>query len=189
VHVIPHVVRRFAAGPRAAAGPGAYALVASRLASEKAVDVAIDACRLAGLPLRIAGDGPERGRLEARARGADVTFLGRIPTEELDRQRASAAVALAPTRAAETFGLAALEAMAAGLPTVATGLGAHRDLASGAVLVPRDDTAALAAAARAVWGDPEAGVRALAAARAIAAPHAVAPRLAAVYDAVSGGPP
>jgi glycosyltransferase involved in cell wall biosynthesis len=182
VHVVPHVVRRFADRPRPG---GAYALVASRLAPEKAVDVAIDACRLAGLPLRIAGDGPERAALEARARGADVTFLGRIPAEALDRQRAGAALALAPTRAAETFGLAALEAMAAGLPTVATGLGAHVDLAAGVFVVPRDDPAALARAARAAVEDAEAGARALATARAIAAPEAVAPRLAAVYSAAT----
>jgi hypothetical protein len=120
VHVVPHVVRRFAAGPRVG---GTYALVASRLAPEKAVDVAIEACRRAGLALRIAGDGPERSALEARARGADVTFLGRIPDLELARERAGAAVALAPTRAAETFGLAAVEAMAAGLPTWPPGSG------------------------------------------------------------------
>jgi len=186
VHVVPHVVRRFADAPCAG---GSYALVASRLAPEKAVDVAIDACRAAGLPLRIAGDGPERERLRARARGADVTFLGRIPAGELARQRAGAAVALAPTRAAETFGLAALEAMAAGLPTVATGLGAHRDLARGAALVPRDDPAALAGAARAAWGDAAAGARALAVARALAAPEAVAPQLAAVYAAAERARP
>jgi glycosyltransferase involved in cell wall biosynthesis len=184
VHVVPHIVRRFADAPRTG---GAYAIVASRLAPEKAVDVAIDACRLVGLPLRIAGDGPERAALEARARGADVRFLGRIPTEELDRQRAGAAVVLAPTRAAETFGLAALEGMAAGLPTVATGLGAHVDLAAGAALVPRDDPAALADAAGAVVADAGAGARALATARAIAAPEAVAPRLAAVYAAAQRG--
>ncbi|HWX73820.1 MAG TPA: glycosyltransferase, partial [Solirubrobacteraceae bacterium] len=48
--------------------PGTYALVVSRLAPEKGVDVAIDACRLAGTPLVVAGDGPEMGALRARAR-------------------------------------------------------------------------------------------------------------------------
>jgi glycosyltransferase involved in cell wall biosynthesis len=76
--------------------------------------------------------------------------------------------------------------MATGLPTVATGLGAHRDLASGASLVPRDDAHALARAALAALRDGGAGARALAAARAIAAPEAVAPRLAAVYATARG---
>src|ERR1700722_18179230 len=51
-----------------------YALVVSRLSVEKGVDVAIEACRIAGLPLVIAGDGPERDALTRGARGADVRF-------------------------------------------------------------------------------------------------------------------
>src|SRR5689334_3702056 len=50
------------------AGPGRpYALVVSRLAPEKGVDVAIDACRIAGIPLVVAGDGPEAAALRAHA--------------------------------------------------------------------------------------------------------------------------
>ena len=51
----------------AASSRDGYALVVSRLAPEKGVDVAIDACRLAGTPLVIAGDGPQREALAARA--------------------------------------------------------------------------------------------------------------------------
>ena len=49
-------------------GAGRYALVVARLAPEKGIDVAIDACRIAGVPLVVAGEGPERDILRARAR-------------------------------------------------------------------------------------------------------------------------
>src|SRR5918997_100410 len=48
VHVVGHVVRSLAAAP---AGGARHALVASRLAPEKGVDIAIAACRQAGIPL------------------------------------------------------------------------------------------------------------------------------------------
>src|SRR4029077_6997427 len=55
-----------------------YALVVSRLAPEKGVDVAIAACRLAGLPLVVAGDGPELRRLRELAGDGEVRFAGRV---------------------------------------------------------------------------------------------------------------
>jgi glycosyltransferase involved in cell wall biosynthesis len=187
--VLGPVVRRFAddddPSPR-----GDGALVVSRLAREKAVDLAIDACALAGLPLTVCGDGPLAGALRAHAaaRGADVTFTGRVSDAELARHRTAASVALVPSRAHETFGLAALEAMAAGLPVVATRSGALAELAGDAALVAPDDARALADAARAVAADPAAPAAALAAARRRTAPEVVAPRLAALYDAVAPAP-
>ncbi|HEY2769219.1 MAG TPA: glycosyltransferase, partial [Solirubrobacteraceae bacterium] len=59
--VIAPVVREFADG--APAGGGEFALVVSRLAPEKGIEVAIEACRIAEMPLVVAGDGPERARL------------------------------------------------------------------------------------------------------------------------------
>jgi glycosyltransferase involved in cell wall biosynthesis len=180
-HVLGHVVRDFA--PRSRAAQGAHALVASRLASEKGIDVAIDACAAAGLPLVVCGDGPLEAELRARAQraGADVTFTGRVGDAELARLRASARVALVPSRAAETFGLAALEAMAAGVPVVASRAGALAELDGDATLIEPGDATALAQAIARVAGDPEAGARALAAARARAHPDVVAPRLGALY--------
>ena len=54
--VVPHVTRRFTATPPDR--PQGHALVVSRLAPEKGVDLAIEACRIAGLELVVAGDGP-----------------------------------------------------------------------------------------------------------------------------------
>ena len=64
--VIPSVQRTFAERSRAA--DGEYALYAGRLAAEKGVADAIAACRLAGVPLVVAGDGPEAAALRSRAR-------------------------------------------------------------------------------------------------------------------------
>jgi glycosyltransferase involved in cell wall biosynthesis len=186
--VLGHVVRTFAAEVPGARAQPPRALVVSRLAREKDVDVAISACARAGLPLTVCGAGPLAAELRAHAAatpGADVTFAGRVGDEELARLRAQASVALVPSRAHETFGLAALEAMAAGLPVAASRVGALAELEGDAVLVAPGDVQALADAAGTLAGDPAAGPRALAAARARAAPDVIAPRLAAVYEAVA----
>jgi glycosyltransferase involved in cell wall biosynthesis len=75
--------------------------------------------------------------------------------------------------------------MAAGLPVAASRVGALAELEGDAVLVAPGDVQALADAARTLAGDPAAGLRALAAARARAAPDVIAPRLAALYEAVA----
>jgi glycosyltransferase involved in cell wall biosynthesis len=168
-------------GEAAPSAVGPRAIVASRLAREKGVDVAIAACAQAGVALTVCGDGPldEELRAQAAALGADVTFTGRVGTDELARLRAQATVAVVPSRAQETFGLAALEALAAGLPVIATRVGALADLDGDVTLVPRDDAGVLAQALRnAPQPDP---ARAIAAARRRAGPEVVAPRLAELY--------
>jgi glycosyltransferase involved in cell wall biosynthesis len=181
-HVVGHPVRSIAAAPPAGERRGA--LVVSRLAREKGVEVAIDACRIAGLELTVCGDGPLEGELRAHAAatGAGVVFTGRVDDDALARLRASARVALVPSRAHETFGLVALEALAAGLPVAASRAGALAELDGDVRLAPPGDAAALAQAALAAAAEPGAGARALAAARRRAAPEVVAPRLAAVYE-------
>jgi glycosyltransferase involved in cell wall biosynthesis len=181
VHVVPHVQRAFA--PRSAAARGEHALVASRLAREKGVDVAVEACARAGVPLVVAGDGPLAATLRATAPDG-VRFTGRVGADELARLRAEAAVAIVPSRAAETMGLAALEAMAAGVPVVASAAGALPEVVRDpGALVPRGDPVELAAAVLTRWRDERAGETGLRRARALSAPEVVAERLRAVYAA------
>ena len=106
-----------------AALPERFALVVSALVPYKRVDVAIDACRMAGVPLKVAGGGPERDALErfAAASGAQVEFLGRVPDEDIRALYQRAAVTLLPGE--EDFGIAPLEAQACGRPVVALGRG------------------------------------------------------------------
>src|SRR5215210_5651182 len=75
IHVVAQVQRTFAAG--SAAARGEHALVAARLSREKGVDVAVAACERAGLPLVVAGDGPDAEAVRAGA-GADTRFVGQV---------------------------------------------------------------------------------------------------------------
>jgi glycosyltransferase involved in cell wall biosynthesis len=176
---VPQVQRAFAAASSAARGE--HALVAARLSREKGVDVAVDACARAGLPLVVAGDGPDAAAARERA-GDRVTFVGQLSADEVAALRARAALAIVPSRCSEVMPLAAVEAMAAGVPVVATRMGGLPELVGDpAALVAPDDPAALAAAALGRYRDAAAGEAALARVRALSAPEAVAQRLAAVY--------
>ena len=166
---------------RSRADEGRFALAAGRLLPEKGFADAIDAARLAGLPLVIAGDGPQAAELRERAAGADVRFTGALPPGELAALRRRAGAAIVPSRYAEILPLAALEAMAAGLPVVAAAAGGLRDAVPEEGHYPPGDAAALAERLAALWRDAEAGERALALAREHYAPAAVARTLRALY--------
>ncbi len=180
VHVLAPPVRTLVGASGVVSG--SYALVVSRLAPEKGVDVAIDACRVAGVPLVVAGDGPELQALQGQAGDGEVRFVGHVDDGKLAELRASAAIALAPSRSAETFGLAAAEAMAMGLPVAGSRVGALPELLDEEGLVPPGDVDALARAIARLAGDRAAGERGLERVRALCAPDVVAGTLAEVYD-------
>jgi glycosyltransferase involved in cell wall biosynthesis len=96
------------------------ALVVSALVPYKRVELAIAAARLAGMPLTIVGDGPERAALEALG-GGDVRFLGWCTNEQIrDLYRTSIATLLPGE---EDFGIVPLESQACGRPVVALARG------------------------------------------------------------------
>lgn len=100
--------------------PERFALVVSALVPYKRVDLAIDACGRAGIPLTVVGDGPERAALERQGAGT-VRFLGRLPDEDVRALYRRAAVVLLPGE--EDFGIVPLEAQGCGRPVVARGRG------------------------------------------------------------------
>jgi glycosyltransferase involved in cell wall biosynthesis len=127
----------------------------------------------------VAGDGPA---LE-RVRALGVQAPGRLEPAELAALRRRAAVAIVPSRYAEILPLAALEAMAAGTPVVATRAGGLIEAVPKEGLVPVGDVEALAGRLRVLWRDADAGERALEHVRSQCAPERVTATLRAVYDA------
>ncbi|WP_199819037.1 glycosyltransferase [Streptomyces sp. FxanaA7] len=134
---------------RHARGDEVLLVMCSRLSVEKRPGTAVDALeallrRGRRAVLVVAGDGPLRGRLEQRAEGLPVTFLGHVGDREtLGALQASADVALAPGPA-ETFGLAALEAMACGTPVVASSSSALPEVIGSAGATAADHGASFA---------------------------------------------
>jgi glycosyltransferase involved in cell wall biosynthesis len=164
---------RFAARP--AAGSLRRVVMVANLRREKGHDVLIEA---AGLVLQrfpdarfeIVGGGPERQALEARAAARRVlhafSFLGHC--EDVAGRLAAADIFVLPSRS-EAFPNAVLEAMAAGLPVVASGVGGVVELLDEGrtgMLVPPDDPGSLADRLGALMADSAVGARLGSAARA-----------------------
>ncbi|MEX1997178.1 MAG: glycosyltransferase [Candidatus Andersenbacteria bacterium] len=101
-----------------------YFLIVSRLVPYKRIDLAIDACEQLGVPLLIAGTGPEYEVLKRRA-GRWTTFVGFVADHDLPRLYQGAKALLFPQE--EDFGITPLEAAASGKPTVAYGVGGARE--------------------------------------------------------------
>jgi len=102
-------------------GRGDYYVVVSRLLPYKRIDLAITACALAGVPLHVAGTGPDERRLRALAAGTKTTFHGNVGDAARDALLGDARAAILPGE--EDFGLVPLEAAAAGRPTIAYAAG------------------------------------------------------------------
>ena len=157
LEVVPHYLPAEAFSEHSRAAAGRYALVAARLAPEKGIDTAIEAAALAGVSLRVAGEGPVAAELARLAdqTGAQVEFTGRLDRASLQRELAGAAMLLMPSRYHEFAGYSALEAMGAGVPVVASNLGALPEMVGAEGCVRPNDPAALAARMTALWEDPD----------------------------------
>jgi glycosyltransferase involved in cell wall biosynthesis len=131
--------------------PGPIVLFLGRLVWYKGVDVLIEAMASVDATLVVAGDGPERSRLESLARGRNlahkVRFVGEVTnTQRASYHRAADVFVLPSVSRAETFGIAMLEAMSLATPVISTHLGTgtswvNRSGETGLVVPPRDPRA------------------------------------------------
>ncbi len=153
---------RYDRAPDAApeAPPGSLLFV-GRLAAAKGVAVLLDALRIAlarepSLHLTLVGDGPERPALEALARGLPATFLGTRNQAEVAALLARHRLLVLPSFA-EGVPVVLMEALASGLPVVATRIAGISELVEDGVsgrLVPPGEEEALADAILEVLADP-----------------------------------
>jgi len=137
-------------------------VIASRLVPIKGIDVAIAAMRHVRTPVRlvIAGDGPERATLE-RAADDRITFLGEVDTVARDQLLRTASAVLVPSRViatgrSEGTPLIAVEALAAGVPVIASAVGGLRELAAVHRISPEDPVALAAAIDQVLAAPPSA---------------------------------
>ena len=184
----------------AAGGAGARrgVIFVGRLTVQKRVGDLLEALALLGRrgtapDATVVGDGPERGALEARVAAlglaGKVTFTGAVPPEAVASHLAGKRLFVLPS-VDEGLGLVVAEALAAGVPVVATRSGGIPDLLTGrdaGELVPPGDPAALAEAMARVGGDERYLAGAREAGRALLerlSPDAVAGRFEALYGDV-----
>jgi glycosyltransferase involved in cell wall biosynthesis len=139
------------------AGPGDYFVFAGRLSREKGVWPLLAAWRHLTLPLLLVGDGPDRDALQASA-PKSVAFRGALAPDEMPALLARARALIVPSLWYEGAPRIILEAYAAGVPVLASRIGALPELvehgASG-LLFPPNEVAALATAVTRLADDGE----------------------------------
>jgi glycosyltransferase involved in cell wall biosynthesis len=104
--------------------PRDYHLVVSELMPHKRIAVAVEAFNRLGLPLVVVGDGPEARRLRRMA-ASNIRFEGRVADERVAELLRGCRALVVP--ATEEFGIAAVEAQAAGRPVIAFSDGGARE--------------------------------------------------------------
>jgi len=139
-----------------------YALYFGRLSREKGLDDFLHALALQPhIPAVIAGEGPERERLEARARELNLDrlrFAGHLGGEALQKLIAGSSFSIFPSHAYETLGKSILESYAYARPVIASDLGSRRELVEHGVtglLYSLGDAAGLANSIAFLYGRPD----------------------------------
>lgn len=161
IHVVPNGIgsQYFLAQRQPDPDPGRplRLLFVGRLEVQKNVARLLDALALATekIELRVVGDGSLRAELERRAAalGLSAEFAGSLFGDDLLRAYAEADAFVLPSDR-EGMALVALEAMAAGLPVIATDVPGNTDLIGGRGLLAAPEPAALAKALDQVAADP-----------------------------------
>jgi glycosyltransferase involved in cell wall biosynthesis len=163
--VIPNMVSI----PERTASPskGEYVAYVGRISPEKGLDVLLKAAEQVKLPIRIAGDISSLPDLRERA-PANVQFVGKLTREQLAAFFRSARFAVVPSLCFETFNLSCAEAMAHGVPVLASRIGGLPevvdDLENG-LLFEAGNVEALAENMSRLWDDTQTIARLGAAAR------------------------
>ena len=121
IHVLPNMVPIPETTTDAASN--AYAVYVGRISPEKGIESLLDAQRLSGVPLRIAGDYGSMPDSAANA-SPDVSFVGVLDRNTLSDFYRQARFLIFPSVWHETFGLVIAEAMSHGLPVIAARIGA-----------------------------------------------------------------
>ncbi|HJR98623.1 MAG TPA: glycosyltransferase family 4 protein [Actinomycetota bacterium] len=197
--VIPNglSVARFAGAVPLAWPPGRRIVWVHRLDRQKGFPVLVEAFRRVAedrddVFLTVAGDGTDRGAVHGlpAALRSRAIMLGRLEHGEVPSLLAGADVAVAAATGQESFGYSVVEAMAAGVPVVATDIEGYRQVATAgddAVLVPPGDPGALAAAIGRVLDDEALSARLVEAGRRTATSFdwgIVTDRIVGVYRSV-----
>jgi glycosyltransferase involved in cell wall biosynthesis len=154
----------------------------ARLHPDKALKVFIDALDGTGAEGWIAGEGPEREYLQGIAAGTGVRLLGY--QSDVSSLLGAADIFALPA-VAESYGFAVLEAVAAGLPVVATRTGAIPELVgdAGIIVEPNDPAAFIAGVRRLIqYRDLRQELAIKARARTLPSPLESVVRLGEVYD-------
>jgi glycosyltransferase involved in cell wall biosynthesis len=125
-------------------GPGEFFLYAGRLAPEKGLDTALEAWTRVDAPLLIVGEGPDYERLRVIA-PPHVQFRATVPAAEIAALTRRARAMLVPSRWYETASRTVIEAYAAGVPVLASRIGALPEVVdngkTGFLLEPGDPEA------------------------------------------------
>jgi phosphatidyl-myo-inositol alpha-mannosyltransferase len=157
-------VELFASAKPADLPEGRRLLWVGRLDKQKGFPIAVRAfaslaAKLPDLHLVVAGDGAERGAVEELAPDVRrrVVMLGSVPHEDLPRYHAACQVFVSAALGQESFGIVLVEAMAAGVPVVASRIPGYDEVVRDSVdglLVPPGNSAALAQGVERVLTDP-----------------------------------
>jgi phosphatidylinositol alpha-mannosyltransferase len=195
-----HVERFAGAEPRRDLPDGRRLLFVGRLHPRKGFAVAVEAFgHLAGrfddVILVAAGEGTQRTAVDRLTPGARrrVVMLGSVPNVDLPPIHAACDLFVAPSVGGESFGIVVAEAMAAGLPVVASDIPGYREVVRHGVdglLVPPNDPGALATVCGEVLDDPELAARLRTSARERAQAFSwdrVIERLVRVYEVARSG--
>ncbi|MDD3296621.1 MAG: glycosyltransferase [Candidatus Omnitrophica bacterium] len=139
-----------------------YVVFVGRLAQEKGIRTLLHAWRrLEGIPLKIAGDGPMKQKMEelARVKGIkNIEFLGSLPHDRAVELMKRAYCLVLPSEWYECFSVTLIEAFACGIPVIASRIGAMAEIIKGdltGIFFKPGDSADLAEKVKRVWDNAD----------------------------------